>query len=324
MGRGARLRRPNGQAPPHQKGPLEAAQWVDWGCTALLCVSSQYGQRSRVLPSVVPWHPEAYRDVPPPYRVGSDSSPEAGTDGRPCLVRPHGRTSSSTPHQERTSGDTTQVRRDVPGAPRQTRLCYTNGGHTYAVHSSQGQAWSTPSPSQGRERGFGRGEGGMGARTPPCRPQSTLFRLSIPTQSAGPACMQASSLSARLAAASAQQHAASQDEGFAWIGPFGNQRRYRYIPSPLPAPRTNARCSMAASHKFLRVAWRVRSASPAPTVISPAVYYVGTYRIENTEYTCTMYLGCPRKVPSSTEYSVRTICILSPNASIRNRTQHRT
>ncbi len=67
------------------------------------CVSSQYGQRSRVLPSVVPSHPEAYRDVLPPYRVGSDSSPEAGTDGRPCLVRPHGRTSSSLPHQTRTS-----------------------------------------------------------------------------------------------------------------------------------------------------------------------------------------------------------------------------
>ena len=79
--------------------------------------------------------------------------------------------------------------------------------------------------------------GGMGARTSPCRPQSTLFRLSIPTQSAAPACMQASTHSARLAAAAAQQHAASQDEGFAWIGAFGNQRRYRYIPSPLPAPR---------------------------------------------------------------------------------------
>ncbi len=81
----------------------------------------------------------------------------------------------------------------------------------------------------------------MGARTSPCRPQSTLFRLSVPashpahphSQSAGPAmCMQASCHSARLAAA--QQHAAGQDEGFAWIGPFGNQRRYSYIPSGSP------------------------------------------------------------------------------------------
>lgn len=163
------------------KGPLEAAQWVDWGCTALVCVFQANMDSAAVYYPA--WYPEAYRDVPPPYRVGSDSSPGAGTDGRPCLVRPHGRTSSSNPPPKknvRPKGDTTQVRRHVPGAPRQTRLCYTNGVHTQYT-AAEGKPGPLPHDHKVGKGGLGRGrDGGSHLAVPPAvHPVSAFHPHSI-------------------------------------------------------------------------------------------------------------------------------------------------